>query len=383
MKPYLPFLGTVVVVLLIGLIYGCVLPYNPPEIKQAQSYLVVEGSLNLSPSAISEIQLSRTQNIGEKEAPDREQRAIVRVEGDKGSSFNFREYQPGKYQLGAVSYAPNEQFRLFIKTTNGKEYRSSYVPVIKTPAIDSVTYRLLTNNEGVRISINTHDPLNNTRFYRWNFEETWEYRAPLFSGYEIINGEIKPRTEQIELCWPTRKSTKITLGSSINLSQDVIKDVPITEVTALSGKLARKYSILVTQYGLSQEEFEYWTAIAKTNESTGGLFDPQPSQVTGNITCLTDSEEIVFGFFNATTPTQQRIFITENLGRNTLADQACAPLDTLPTHEIIKQAKEAPFLVLIEFPVPGSEIPWYTTGSIACSDCRHMGATNKRPSYWR
>ncbi len=362
---------------------SCVQPYTPPEITAPDSYLVVDGSLNVSPLATSQIKLSRTQNLNQNDPPEAVQEAAVDVEGDKGSKFTFTETQPGTYTLLPVTYAENEKFRLHIKTKEGKEYVSLYVPAMQTPAIDSVTYRIAPDKSGVQINVNTHDPLNKTRFYRWNFEETWEYQMPLYSAYEVINRKVRARTEDINTCWSTRKSTQITVATSIKLSKGIIRDVPITFVPVFGDKLRIKYSILVRQYGISQNEFEYWSALSNTNEVTGGLFDSLPEQVTGNITCVNDPNEIVFGFFSASSLAEKRMFIAERLGGRTLLDNTCAPLDTLPESEAIRMFEAESHLILIEFPVPGSNTPWYTTGSPGCSDCRELGGVAKKPTFWR
>lgn len=384
-SPHRFFYFTVFVTVLTTVMYlfdGCVKPYDPPEITNAESFLVVDGSLNVTPLAGSQIKLSRTQNISKNGIPDAEKQAVVRVEGDKGSNFSFVERQPGTYTLGAVTYAQNEKFRIHIKTKDGKEYVSLYVPVIKTPSIDSVVYRLSPANAGAQIYVNTHDPLNNTHFYRWSFEETWEYQAPLYSAFEIVGKQIKLRSEDINTCWSSAKSSQIFLASSVKLSQDVIQDVPLIYVPTVSGKLRRKYSILVRQYGLSQQEFEYWTALSKTNETTGSLFDPQPSQITGNISCVSDPKELIFGFFSASSTQEKRLFITEQLGGLTLQDNICVPLDTLPDVEAIRISEQLSHLILIEFPIPGQQKPWYIMGSPECSDCRLQGGTTKRPDFW-
>lgn len=383
MKNQFKLLYLSILSLALYLLYSCVQPYMPPEITHAGNFLVVDGSLNVSPLATSEIKLSHTQNINEKEPPKVEREATVIVEGDKGSNFRFVEVQPGTYTLGAIAYVTNEKFRLHIRTKNGKEYISQYVPAMQTPPIDSVTYQVSPENTGVQINVNTHDPLNKTRFYRWNFEETWEYQMPLYTGYEVIGKQIKGRTEDVNRCWDNRKSSLITVASSIKLSEDVIRDMPITFVPVLGDKLRIKYSILVRQYGISQQEFEYWNALSRTNEVTGGLFDSQPSQVTGNISCVNDPNEIVFGFFSASSLEEKRLFITENLGGLTFLDKSCEPLDTLPASEAVRMFEMLSHLILVEFPVPGSQELWYTTGSAACSDCRELGGTNKKPTFWK
>ncbi|GAB2763784.1 hypothetical protein GCM10027275_01030 [Rhabdobacter roseus] len=357
-------------------LHSCIEPFSPPEITSASSYLVVDGFLNTSAGTTSQIKLSRTQNLYENRQPWVEQQANLRVEGDQGSAYALAEVKPGTYELGGVSLAENEKYRLRIRTRDGKEYLSDYVPVVKTPPVDSVTYRVSPDRSGVQINVHTHDPTKRTRFYRWGYEETWEYHSPLYSAFEVVNKEIRLRTQDISTCWTFLKSSRIVLGTSVKLSQDIMENVPITYVHASSGKLRVKYSILVKQYGLSQEEFEYWTAIAKTNELTGSLFDPQPSQVTGNIRCINDPKELAFGFFSVSTPQEKRIFITEWLGRFT---SPCEPEDTLNE----AQALETYDLILVEFPVPGSNKPFYITGSGSCTDCRLHGGINEKPAYWQ
>jgi hypothetical protein len=52
------------------------------------------------------------------------------------------------------------------------------MPVQNNPPIDSISWKR--DEEGVRVFVNTHNPEGNTRYYRWEFEETWEIRSILF-----------------------------------------------------------------------------------------------------------------------------------------------------------------------------------------------------------
>jgi hypothetical protein len=54
---------------------------------------------------------------------------------------------------------------------------SEFAEVRITPQLDSVSWKQ--ENNGVRIYASTHDPNNNTRYYKWDYEETWEIH-PLF-----------------------------------------------------------------------------------------------------------------------------------------------------------------------------------------------------------
>jgi hypothetical protein len=354
---------------------GCIEPFAPPEITNARQFLVVDGSLNTSVGASSQIRLSRTQNVYDEGLPRAELRAKVTVEGNKGSRYTFVEAEKGIYHLAAASYNAAEKFRLRIRTVDGKEFLSAFVPVVKTPPIDSLTYSINPGKEGVRIFVNTHDATNKTRFYRWSFDETWEYFTPLHSPMEVIGKSVVYRTENINTCWSSAKASTIVLGSTVKLTKDVVKDQVVTYVPVSSGKLRVKYSILVKQYGLTQEEYEYWNTLSKTTERTGSLFDPQPAQLTGNITCLSDPTELAFGYFGASTQQEHRLYVAERLG----ATPTCSPTDTLSLDELFDSMD----LIVEEYFAPDSFTPEYVMGASNCTDCRLQGGTTKKPSFWK
>ncbi len=358
------------------LLYACVEPFAPPEITTASRFLVVDGSLNTTPGGMSQIKLSRTQNVYDKGGPQAEIRAKLTVEGDQGSRFAFAEGEQGIYQLGTANFKATEKYRLRIKTAGNREYLSAYVPVVKTPPIDSLTYQIRGERAGVEIHINAHDDLDKTRFYRWSYTETWDYFMPQYSGFEVVKGDIVGREENINHCWSNANPTNIVLGTTIKLSKDIIRDQPIVYVPASSEKLRATYSILVRQYALTQEEYEYWNTLAKTTERTGSIFDPQPAQVTGNIQAVDDASEQVFGYFSAANQQEQRLFVKVNIEPS----RYCPAGDTLTRAEVLKDLAG---LIFYEYYPPGSFTPQYVTGPAECADCRLRGGTTRRPPFWR
>lgn len=348
---------------------GCVEPFSPPEVNSDEGYLVVDGFLNMGADT-STIVLSHTQNASAKTSVLMEAGAKINVEEANGATFPFTEKGNGSYFLPPVTLNMSGKYRVRIKTKNSKEYLSDYVEVKNTPPIDSVALVLDTRQEAAIMQVNAHDSQNNTRFYRWKFEETWEYRASLYSSLELVKGQIVSRKEDINTCYRTIKSANILLGSTIKLTQDVIKNLPLTTVQYSTGKLLIKYSLLVKQYGLTQDAFEYWTSLAKTTEGTGSLFDPLPSQVTGNIKCTTDGQELVFGYFSAAVEQKKRVFFTPHLGSfNQCSSQKLTVEDAKKTSAILLSfSGEMPDSVFV--------------ASDYCADCRAQGGVLKRPSFW-
>lgn len=354
-------------------INSCIEPFSPPEVTNPGTYLVVDGFLNVSGDT-SKIILSHTQAVNDGKQFEMEAGATIMAEAENGESYAFRDMGNGSYKLPPTTFNPDAKYRLRIRRFDGREYESDYVVVSKTPPIDSITYRVDEGRNAMMIYVNTHDPSNQTRFYRWNFEETYEYRMAYYSGLtrDYTTKQIVPRTDNVNVCWRTLASRDIKLGSTIKLSQDIIRELPINIVDIASNKLYFGYTILLKQYGLTREAFEYWTDLAKTTQGTGSLFDPQPSQVTGNIRAKADSKELVFGYFSAAQEQKKRIFIRETLG----AYPRCVAPDTLTYDDAFNGSA-----VLLSF-LMGPPKSGYLATSESCADCRSQGGTTKKPAFW-
>ena len=165
---------------------GCRQSYNPPSIKNNPNFLVVDGFLNGNPDSTF-ITLTRTRNLIDSVPGIPESGASLTVEGDDYSSVPVKELGNGVYS-SILSLHTFQKYRLNIKTTDGQEYVSDFVPFKQTPAIDSVSWK--EDSTDVSIFVNTHDPQNNTRFYRWEYEETWQYHTYLRTNSDYINGQV-------------------------------------------------------------------------------------------------------------------------------------------------------------------------------------------------
>lgn len=368
-------------VVLMLLLDGCIQPFSPPEVNSPDTFLVIDGFLNTGQDT-SKIELRRTQNTNETAAPLIETGAVVSVESETGETYNFSEISKGAYILPPYPFNQSVRYRLRVKTKAAKEYLSDYVIVSQTPPIDSITYKVDPNLDAMVFYINAHDPKNNTRFYRWKFEESWQYDTQQYSSLEVIgtgaNKEVVVRKQNISRCYSIINSSNIILGSTIRLSQDIIKNLPINTVPISSNKLIVKYSIQVKQYGLSKEAFEYWTDLAKTTQGTGSLFDPLPSQVTGNIKNTADPKELVFGFFNAVVEQKKRIFISPRLGRLPFCKVDTIPVECLPRRETDCAYETAGLLIYYADPRQQSVL----VTDADCADCRLHGGTLTKPWFW-
>ncbi len=164
--------------LLITIIFaGCRKPYNPPAIGVPNNYLVVEGVIN-SGTDSTIIKLSRTVNLSSNVTINPEPNAILTVESDQNSIYPLVETNTGYYTSTGLNLDNTRNYRLRIKTASNQQYLSDFVPVKVTPPIDSIGFNIVNiGGTGIQIYANTHDPNNNTRYYRWDYDETWQFHS--------------------------------------------------------------------------------------------------------------------------------------------------------------------------------------------------------------
>lgn len=295
--------------MIILLIANCTKPYTPTAITKAPNYLVVEGVINTGSNDSTLIRLSRTVPLSAGAGTSPETNATIIIQGDNNQTYSLHELGNGLYVSDNLNLDITHKYRLSINTTDGKNYVSDYIAPVSTPPIDSIGFTI--KNNGVQIYANTHDPKNSTHYYRWDFTETWQFHSKYFSYYVSNGSEMVPRipSQYIYQCWGNSISNDIILGSSAKLTQDVIYQNPITFVESTSEKIESRYSILVKQYALSSAGYNYFEQLRQNTEELGGIFDPQPTQLTGNVHCTTDATIPAIGYVTVGTIQQKRVFI--------------------------------------------------------------------------
>ncbi len=366
-------------------VFGCVEEYPPPVANEQVDFLVVDGSIDGSTGDV-EVKLSRAIPLASDETPPPELNAHLQIEDADGIIYPMNHYGNGVYRNDNITINNNIQYRLSIRRQDGREYYSEYVSMKPTPPIDSVVWRPNQFRDGVQILVNTHDITNSTRYYQWILEETYEYTSPFISLYKYENEEVinVPRSEWVNRCWRTLPSTKIIIGSSEQLNSDIIASFLVDEIPVGSQKLSIRYSVLVKQRALTKDAYTYWLNLQNTTEKLGGLFDPQPGRVNGNIYNKENPKEPVLGYFDVNETQEQRIFITSDDLTEDLRSQrdlmGCS-MDTVSVQGV-SEIGQKPGLALVYTIIDGVTIVGYTYSRVFCTDCRLQGGTLTKPLFW-
>jgi Domain of unknown function (DUF4249) len=377
---------------LILLAAGCKERYDSPVHSPVTGYLVIDGVINSGPGTAS-LTLSRTTKFNNRDIVY-ETGAAVTIQGQDSSTRTLGEQGPGVYTGDNLIFDNNVKYRLRITVSGGEEYISDFVAVKNDPPIDSVSWKL--ENGGVQLYINTHDPLNNTRYYQWVYDETWEFHSAFLSylKYKITPNSIKgdqysvvyrdsttfSYDPDIVTCWQFNTPTDLFLGSTAKLSQDIVQ-LPLAFIPQASIKLGVLYSLHVKQYSWPEAGYEFLENMKKNTESTGTIFDPQPSELKGNIRSVTNANEPVIGYFNICPVQEKRIFINNSdvPGWGYKSDCIASIIEN-NNDSIVKKALGL-YPAGVDTQGPFGGILTFTASAPECVDCTLSG-TNRKPAYW-
>ncbi|MGW8315158.1 MAG: DUF4249 domain-containing protein [Bacteroidales bacterium] len=365
--------------LIVFLLQGCREPFDPP-VEKYENILVVDGMIT-DAEGPHEVRLTRSFPFNEN-YPATETGAVVLVRSDLPETYFFLEEEPGIYRSdSALRGIPGQAYQLFIETSDGEEFESEWVKLKPAPEIDSISHTLTDPADaqdpeaaiGVLISVNTHDPANTTRYYRYEWLETWEILTPISSS--LYPGEQR--------CWRSGLSSQINVATTDHLTSDALIDHPLFVIRTTDNRLAIRYSVLVKQYALDLDTYGYWSDLMEVTQNTGTLFDPIPQRVEGNMNHLPDGAIPVLGLFQACGVSTGRIFIERDELPGGLyipgGFESCRFYETSSPSEM-EYYMDNGFEYVDEY-VDGNTLFKIYTESSDCFRCTFSG-TNQRPDYW-
>ena len=382
--------------LLLASLSSCVEPYVPTVMDAPSSYLVVNGFINSQGSTT--IRLSRSLALSDSKSPAPEARATVFIQANTGQRFALAETPAGSgtYVSAPLGLDPSQRYQLRLTTTAGQTYASDPSPVQTAPPIDAVHWRY--ENEGVQVYADAHDAAANTTHYRWVIQQTWLFTSPYEAvlEYDPKSRKLRPNKHDIYHCWLSTNASPILQTTTARLSQNVVKDFPLLFLSASSEQLRYKYTMLVQQLAQSKEEYDYWEALKKNTESIGTINDPLPTQLTGNVHCLSDAGEAVLGFVGVHSVSEQRIFIAHSdvpelkgVISQTGYDNTCFSIPEglpFPFQTYSGTFADTTYYRVYDYDInvnsPNPKVKGVLGSTVRCVDCRLRG-TNVKPSFWK
>jgi len=378
--------------LLLLILCGCITKYDPPDIDELADILVVEGIITDDETTITLTRSAKLTNdveIGSDPSTPTYfvDNAKVYVECEDGTQFHAEPpsmiwwgmwIRNGRYTIKTGKLNPNKKYCLNIEIdeiegdcrpgtgpcpTKNYKYSSDPAYPIQTPEIDSVFWMKRGRGQPVSIHVATHSPDLKVLYYRWSYKEDWEVRSEYYSA------------DYPYFCWNCANSRQMLLGSAEKTVFGRIMD-KLTEMSPSSSRLSVLYRIDVKQNVISKRAYDYFANIKKNAEQSGSIFAPVPSELRGNITCITDPGRPVIGYVDISTTTQKRRYISGGQVYEKPRSNNC---DLIPGDTLWRRYGGIPDNYK---PYPPPPAPPATYVRIECLDCTLNDATTLKPDDW-
>ena len=353
------------------LTWSCVSEFVP-ETEESTEMMVVQGIITDQPG-INTVQLSKSQALTSKLRLNPYRGCTVTITDDLGNITALKETSPGIYVTDSSSFrgVVGRKYKLTVRTNNiitaDYTYESEPVEMLPVPPIDSIYYqktRFNDQSDGCQIWFDSHDPDNKCRFYRWDYTETWKFQLP----YVVPNNT----------CWINQNSNTINIKNASVLSENRITKYPLLYITPESDRLSKKYSLLLNQYSMNDQEFNYWDKLKKVIEQVGSLYDVTPSFIPGNMTCLEDKTQTALGYFSVSAKSSKRIYISGRFEGLINLYNGCAK-DTVSSLQDVTDLNIKTWVIEAD---PLRRPPQYILTIIkGCADCTVRGS-NIKPYWW-
>ena len=386
----------------------CREPFDAILTPLQTEFLVVEGNIVDGDSTV--VRLTRSSPLADRILLP-VSGALLRIQGDDNSLVHLVESDSGVYKSPALELNANTNYRLLITTSDLNEYESAFNSVLDGPPI-SLTWQ---RNNGVEIFVNSSGTVDGPRYYKWDYEEVWEFTSR-FQSYAYFTYEVAPNgrrvpkcvditragvtintcadlwdytnwtyNDSLYRCWKQRNSTDIHVGSTVALADNVVYE-SVRTIPENTWEMSRLYSILVKQTALSKEGYEFYKLLERNSENLGSIFDAQPSELRSNIMSVRDNAPPVIGYVDVTSVRTSRLFIhVDELPGWAYNEKHCR--DTLKgfNNEDLVRGYVLngllPVKVLGHGHPPAYRIDSFTLAPAECVDCRLRGVPTK-PEYW-
>jgi len=366
---------------------SCIVPYEPEELLNLDDIIVVEGNISLTGPFT--IQITRSAPISSYQYGQKtikfERNANVYVTDKQG-----RKYMPetntakGEYLFDFSALHPDhqEEYKLVVESMDGHTYETDFKKSSHSSSME-LHYKVDTLEDKVRIFVSSHDQNGLSKYYNWQYIETWDYvsQLPSYCYFDVLEvKETKNNKPWMYRCWNSRESSDIILLETSSLSEDRITDYELHSINFRDIRITQHYTIEVVQTVLDSEAYKYMENMRKNSYDIGNLFSPQPNEISGNIRCVTDQSVRAIGFVTVCNSVRKRLLIDcvglPGYPREAMPQDTLVPLDAkVSTMLSLIQEGYSPYMI-----DPMANVSYWNL--TRCIDCRSKGGQPEVPFFW-
>ena len=295
--------------MLTGVFTFCVDPYDFP-FEEKENNLVVEGFITTKPGPHL-ITLTSTRNIYNKENQHKLyiQGAKVSVIDNEGNVAEFKEKNAGQYYSDSSFRAEvGKKYKLRIIGFRGGLYESTEEEVLAASEMHSIEVKY---NEKKTVEDNGH--VKSERGFnvvaRVNDDPAVRNQYLLRINYTYMIYTDPAPQGCCSICWVSARFPDFTVFKDYLINGQANAEVPVAFFPIVPLHFSSRVYLEIEQYSISSAAYRFWKTLNDVKSLQGGLFDPAPAALAGNIYNVSNEDELVVGYFFASDVASKARFI--------------------------------------------------------------------------
>ena len=292
---------------------GCTDPVDL-DLPEATPVLVVDGWIHNTNEVPNQVRLTMTSDYFDNTEPPPVSGATVRLyeDGELVETLEESATDKGLYPITSPGVM-GRTYYIEIVVPGGETYRSLPETINRISEITDIYFQyedgpLIT--EGYYVYINTYEPEGLGDFYRWKHFVDGDYQSEPFdltyAEDDLVDGNT---IEDLDLVPPIVFAT----SEEAKYNESGVAIDPETDLRLFGNVIIDHDSayIRVEQSSISRNAFEFFQVLNEQTAFIGGLFDPPPSPIRGNIVQADDPDAYALGFFGASAVSSAEIWVTD------------------------------------------------------------------------
>ena len=382
----MPRIRNISILMVLALVFSCIKPFDPEISGDEEEKYVVVGKVT-DTGGWQDVKISLTSPI-KNPSYIPVQGCQVEIHDDRGNIFSMEEYEPGSYHawMDQQYLQTGTSYQVVVFTPDGSELQSSFDRMQTCPPLDSVYYNLVeipTNdpsidNIGLQFYVDLNAEGSQSRYYKWEVAETWEYHSHhvLEYYYDGEHHHLDPPDSSMFACWVSGVFPQIFTLSTKNFSSNTYHKFPLHFIDGTTSRLSVLYSILVRQMAISEEAYNYWDEMRVNSNQQGGLYEKQPLSIIGNIIDVTHPDQKVLGYFYAASESTRRYFYKDIDGLDLNFFDYCNEQPLRRGGWLSYGPRDYPVYYYYNI--------YYVPRTLdhECVDCRLRGGNTTKPDFW-
>lgn len=370
--------------------------------------VVVDGTItNLTEAQVVRLNRSRSDSVTGRFGTLPLTGATVDVVVDSSRVVVLRETEAGRYQapdgfVGQVGH----RYQLRFTLSNGQRYESTPEVMPAVPAIAKLSVgfnpislpaqiydgRVNPYRAANDFFVDWQDPVSEHNYYRWDWRlwERQDWCRTCSQGFYLIDSPFDKNVlyeacysdEQIRAsgyfvndyvcrtaCW------EIIRNFDLNLFDDQLSNGGLIQkrrVAQIPYYQDRGCLVELRQTSLTQRAYTYFNLFRQQTQNSGGLADPPPTALIGNVRNVANDRENVVGYFTASAVAPVRYWLDRKQNTGTYPGLFRAFNGLLPSPE-----------GLVRDPNTDQPKPAYPTRSTPAAPCVESDTrTQTKPDGW-